>query len=596
MPENKTASRISPGGRLRAALTDEQIEKLLDVAVEAGHLKTIDERLRSVDSDLADTVQRVLGAPRIQSEAAASSRKTLEIWNGLWAAWIGHVEEVGDEKGPYANHKEHWHPPYFDHGALARDLEETAGPLSEWIDRAFPLVEQPDLFLDSLAEIDRNVRSLPDWFQTVEDNFVLGPRASTCVLRWTWLALAGQPKSGPRLVDRLCGLEVPSQHSELDRDACCQFLAGLPEDVCREIHTHLQEPQFAEKLANLRSVWHRIQHEFEGRFDRAAHLRTCEEHLERNWHYGEPLIADAVSRQDFRAAEEFVARTLSSLLGWSEEEPWCPENLLLPESCYYRPPEESHAKLDLLDQWENAAARLEKPERVANLRLQRTILQSPENWTVVLDAFEEYKRHLSNPAAAERLFAEWQQRIAKACTQHEPGNKVLTDNWTHRLIEAQRDPPASQELFLKHVELWLECCSEHATFFHKNWRSLALLTRYLPQYPEVQAACPTFHSHVLFPALQISGEMEKSLRNALVLLGAGANRIKVRPVWETHLHTLVPVPGGSGSSYRESALWMKALSEVNPNAYASLLNRWKSEFRRRRNLWADMAATRCPAL
>ena len=90
--------------------------------------------------------------------------------------------------------------------------------------------------------------------------------------------------------------------------------------------------------------------------------------------------------------------------------------------------------------------------------------------------------------------------------------------------------------------------------------------------------------------------MEKSLRQALVLLGEKVNRIKVGPVWERHLHSLVPSPGGSGSYYRESALWMKALSEVNPTAYAKLLSRWKAEFRRRRNLWKDMASAGCTGL
>jgi len=112
----------------------------------------------------------------------------------------------------------------------------------------------------------------------------------------------------------------------------------------------------------------------------------------------------------------------------------------------------------------------------------------------------------------------------------------------------------------------------------------------------MQAGCPTFHSHVLVSALQISGDMEKSLRKALALLGEKTNRISVKSVWERHLHSLVPVPGGSGSDYRDSARWMKALSEVNPTAYAKLLSRWKIEFRRRRNLWADMASTGCPAL
>ncbi len=41
---------------------------------------------------------------------------------------------------------------------------------------------------------------------------------------------------------------------------------------------------------------------------------------------------------------------------------------------------------------------------------------------------------------------------------------------------------------------------------------------------------------------------------------------------------------------------MKALSEVNRARYDKLLAAWKVEFRRRRNLWAEMATAKCPGL
>jgi hypothetical protein len=107
------------------------------------------------------------------------------------------------------------------------------------------------------------------------------------------------------------------------------------------------------------------------------------------------------------------------------------------------------------------------------------------------------------------------QYWAAAWRWHYPRNKEATETWAHRLIEAQRDPSSGQAAFLEHAEVWLECCREHVAFFRKNWRSLALLTRYLPQHHEIQAACPTFHSHVLVPALHVSGDMEMSLSGSL---------------------------------------------------------------------------------
>ena len=257
---------------------------------------------------------------------------------------------------------------------------------------------------------------------------------------------------------------------------------------------------------------------------------------------------------------------------------------------------EDQTKERLLDQWEDVAARLGKSARVAALRLQRTVLRSPDDWALVLAAFQEFQRGTGKSAVADRLFAEWQQRMAATCTQHGTGNEKGTNTWVHRLIEAQRHPASHQEAFIHQVEVWLRRCKKHPSFFAGNWRSLALLTRSLPRHTETQLRCPTFHSHVLAQAMRVSEQMEKSLREALASLGDKANLVEVTPVWEQHLHTLVPSPGGSGSYYRETALMMKALSEVNPTSYNTLLARWKTEFRRRRNLWADMATAGCPGL
>ncbi|MCL5097719.1 MAG: hypothetical protein M1608_09365 [Candidatus Omnitrophica bacterium] len=415
-------------------------------------------------------------------------------------------------------------------------------------------------------------------------------------MRWTWLGAADPSEPGRKLVDALYNLEANDMHPELDREVLCQFFAGLPEGICREIHAYLHEPKFSHRLADLHSAWHRIQHEYEGRFDPSAHLRSCEENLGRDWHYGQPLIANAVSRQDLATAEHFVELTLSSLLRGSREAPWQPEQSLLPKSQYYRAEEEDQAILKLLDQWKDIAAKRGKPERVANLRFQRVVLQSPEDWAAVLAASEEYQSQPVDPAVAAQLFAEWRQRIAIACTQQESESKPATDTWVHRLIDVQRNPSSNQNAFIEYAEIWLECCQKHAAFFEKNWRSLALLTRNLPLYRETQARCPTFHSHVLVEALHVSADLEKSIRQALALLGNRATRVQVQPVWEQHLHTLVPSPGGNGASYQGSALWMKALSEVNPTDYGVLLSRWKTAFGRRRNLWREMASMRCPGL
>ena len=101
---------------------------------------------------------------------------------------------IAFQSGDYANHDEHWHPPYFDPYALAEDLDVVAVKLAPGLDRAFALADEPGLFDDALAEIDRGIASYPDSVQMNEDVCTLGPHATTCALRWIWLGLATKPQ------------------------------------------------------------------------------------------------------------------------------------------------------------------------------------------------------------------------------------------------------------------------------------------------------------------------------------------------------------------------------------------------------------------
>ncbi len=598
MSQAPSKSSPSIGQRLLSALTEDQAETLLTVVTEAGLLSSLDAKLRAADPDLADTVRRFIAdQPSTQAVATISDQKALETWNDFWGDWESHISELGDAEGAYANQEEHWHPPYFDPTALTDDLEKDAGRLLEWLERAFPLVQKPDLLRASLAEIDTGIQSYPDWMQPFEDCCVLGPQATTCVLRWTWLGLMNEPSPGPRLADSIHSLEDELEQAALDANACVRFFSQLTDAVARDILAHLRTGGYAEPLADVRSVWHRIRHEYEKRFDPSAHLRTCAEHLGEDWRYGEPLIADALARGDLAEAEKFVEATLSSLLRADPEEPWRPELGLLPENQYYRSPEEGGAIPKLLDQWEAIATKRGRTKRAAACRLQRALHEHPHDWPAVLEDFAAFHRDAAAPAVAGELFAQWRERAVGACADYHTPKQKPEDTWVYWLIEVRRDPASHQAQFLEHTRAWLDCCLESAAFFGKHWHSLALLTRALPQAATIKDQCPTFNLHVLIPATNVEPKLLASLGEALAFLGDAAARLDPLPIWQQHLHTLVPSPGAAGGSdYREPVRWMKALSEVNPASYGKVLAHWKTEFKRRRNLWAEMASAKCPGL
>ena len=167
MTDSFPPSKSGWGKKLVEALTREQVETLLDVLAGTGALSGLPGELRTVDPDLADTVQRFVreedSAVAKHSDAAVSNRKLPEIWNDLWGRWNSHVCEVGDEEGEYVLKDNDWEPPYFDPTALAEDLEQIAMQVKPLLELASRLIDDPELFVKAAEEIDDNIGSFPEW-------------------------------------------------------------------------------------------------------------------------------------------------------------------------------------------------------------------------------------------------------------------------------------------------------------------------------------------------------------------------------------------------------------------------------------------------
>ena len=589
------------GKKLLGALTEEQIERLLDVVTSTGALEKLDEPLQAVDPDLAQTVRALISSAESASaaspEAKVSDQKALETWNELWGEWEDHVSEVGDEEGEYAVREPEWDPPYFDSTALAGDLEKIAQQMLEWLDRVFPLDDEPNLFAQALKGIDENINRYPEWMSGDGDSCALGPHATACVLRWTWRTCEGQAARGREFLQRIYGLEQECKRVGLDGEQCFKFFAALPEESWQEIHARLSEEEYTEAREDTRSVWHRIHHHLQGQFDPSAYLQSCETHLPSNWHYGEALIADAVERKDFAQAELWMERTFASFVRWPEDEVWLPEDSLLPPAGHYHyGAATTDNALKLLEQWETIAVKGKAPGRAACCQLQRAVLKSDSDWPEVLGAFDAFQHQGGARKVAEKLFAEWRERTTNACAYQGEEKQRVEDSWVSRLIEARRAPATHQQALFDHLDVWFECFQRHAAFFEKQWRSLALLSRVLPCGPKIKERYPTFHANVLVPSLGLDPKLERSLREAFTFLGVEVRQFDPMSIWEKHLHTLVPAPEGTGSYYRDQALWMKALSEVNRTACDKLLADWRVVYRRRRNLWSEIKSLGLPGL
>jgi hypothetical protein len=332
-------------------------------------------------------------------------------------------------------------------------------------------------------------------------------------------------------------------------------------------------------------------------FDPSAFLRSSETHLPEDWHYGEALIADALAKKDYEEAEHWIERTFASFLRCTDGEGWLPEDSLLPAAGHhYYGLGTGDDVVKLLKQWEEIARKGNAPERAAACRLQRAAFNSSADWSAVLRAFEEFQQQGGAGKVAAKLFLEWRDRTASECAYRPNEPQRPEDSWVTWLIEARRSSETQKQKLLEHLDVWLECFQRHASFFQKQWRSLALLSRVLPAAAQIKERYPTFHAQVLVPSLGLDRVLEQSLREALASLATDLGQFDPMSIWQKHLHALVPSPEGTGSYYREQALWMKALAEVNRAAYEKLLAHWQVAYRRRRNLWAEMKSLKLPGL
>lgn len=591
----------SIGKFLVESLTLEQVSSLLDVLFSEQNINRFIDSFEKADPDMAGTVRKILktGTRKIEkmSEAVnlnlASNQRIMEHWDSLWSKWNDLVAEVGDENGKYAQHEAHWEPAYFNGSALADDLEPIAGEMLSLIDDVYPLAGNPDLFSEALEEISDNISNYPEWMD-IEDGegCTLGRNAARCVMKWLWLSVQNDPKPGSALLNKVVDIEKKIDLVELDDQACADFFVTLPEETCREIYACLKSERLRYRVDSVHLKWHRILHHYEGKFDAAQYLVTCKRHLAENWHYGSPLIQDAINRGNPAEAEDYLEKTFSAFLRTGDEVRWYPEATLLKGEWYYQSAEEGKAISDLLEAWSKVSGDLGHPERSAAAKLQGVIFRSREDWKVVINEYWQ----LSGPKVGkvlDSLISQWKDEMARKSLGR--GRSVNTaDTWIYWLIEAELEPEKKTGLFREKIGKWLDRMNKDKTVFEKRWQELARLTRDLPNHDRIRKDYPTFFDVVL-PVDSGDSVMKKNRCAALAKSGIDEHLSEIMKIWKNHLSLIIPDPAAAGKSeYTHHARWLKALYEINRGGYNRILSEWRRVHNRRRNLWRDIQALKLP--
>ena len=100
-----------------------------------------------------------------KTKPLASLKRTMEFWDSLWGKFDDAMGELGDEDGKYAVQDHHWESPYFDGSSLADDLEPIAKDMLKLIEDVYDEVNDPNLFLNSMQEMDDQIHHYPEWMR-----------------------------------------------------------------------------------------------------------------------------------------------------------------------------------------------------------------------------------------------------------------------------------------------------------------------------------------------------------------------------------------------------------------------------------------------
>lgn len=590
-----------PGRKLLSALTQPQLESLLDAVGPQTLLEKVAQDREKSDADMVSTVKAVLQSDGTPEDAqrkvgrVASASRLIEDWRGLWRRWDEIVGEVGDEEGKYSVQDHHWEEPYFDGSAVAADLEPVAAEMLKQIEEVFDLVGAPELFTKAIDEIDQAIKSYPGWMGADSgDGCMLEGQTTNCVLRWLWLASQNETGPGVKLLKRVEEIERRSGCVGLDRKATVDFITGLPDPVCREIHGELQHGRFREEQAIAYSQWNAIAHELERRYDQGLYLERCVRDLAKNWHNGEPLIKKAMADDDWHAAESWLVKTFASYRHGQNGPPWHPEQtLLIADDQAWREDAETGRAAKLLELWSKVSEKLDHHARRLAARFQAVALRGPEQFERIIEEFKVLRDEKA-PESLGTLFKQWQDEMTQRSLRVYRGENRFRDTWIHWAVAAQTESNG-KDRFRNKLDAWLNTLSRSGPEFSKQWELLACLTNDLTDASAQRKRFPGLFKTAV-GRFGCKTSLEKSRSAAVSSLCPSGTMDTVTEVWKKQFTLIVPDPSRSSNDYREPVAWAKALLELNPDAYSHLVKHWLSAHHRRRNLWKAMQKARLPVI
>jgi hypothetical protein len=283
---------------------------------------------------------------------------------------------------------------------------------------------------------------------------------------------------------------------------------------------------------------------------------------------------------------------MHSKLRLVSDETWDPRQALLLRYLGFWGWDEE-ATRQLLELWGKVAIGLGQTDLASVLELQTVVLNGPDDWDAVIEAFRRLGT-LAGAEVADRLFAHWRRLLVARTLQRGQTAKDRGEaGWLEALVDLAR-ADGSPEAFQSAVRDCLRKMDRPTAIRDSYLRSLSALTLDVVPREELKRQAPTLCMLVtVFGGGDLGGR--KARRRWVERLGGRELLPEVIAFWKRNAECFAPNPAKpEDSDYRDCALWLRAIHELDPKSYRRVLQAWYTRHQRRGSLWKALADEALP--
>ncbi len=579
-------------------LTSRQLAELVARLLEGMSDTDRAEFSNTLDPDVAAVFRRLSDPPTACAPAEEANDKTSDAkfaaqFQSALGALRDLLSELGDEDGDYILCERHWEPPDFDASRLTEDIERCAKDLLPLLDRAATLrLEGESLFMDYCQEITDGIGHYPEHIYT-EDGLWFERTATECVLKWLDLHAETEMVFLEKLVALLDGTGCVT----LDDDTIRAYLIeGWTEKRRRAFYSAIEvrradDEEFRRETDQPRTLWHDIRYALAGMFDVAARIEIAESAVSDDWIKGVELVDVALADSNSTRALEFCRQTLDAYYRHRSSGTQVPsfDPGTTPLLGHWGVQDDFSQISRILGIWADLSAKAGDKRLAELLAIQQVLFTRSDDWSAVRAAFTQ-----AETADASTLLRAWKERTLSAqCGAYFLGMRQQDFVWPEWLIDegfAERF-----DAFTEKARSWLdETIGTAKTKDRDMFRRVAV--------------------HVWPPQMSLVAELfalglpsgDYPILRAMLSQHCRLNPCPARLEWlgrtdiaslaigglgfvQRNMVHLIPSPETMSSDYGTAASWLAVAREVAPGIALSTLQRWKTDYRRRRNLWRDLS-------